>query len=74
MTITERCADPAFQQIIARAFPRWWSNARSNAIPPEDVAAGILRELCDGEPTAAHPEVRALFQQLERERSQIADL
>lgn len=72
MTITDRRADPAFQQLLKRAHPKWWASGERVQKFPVEIAEAILREICDGKPTETHPEYRALVSALDR--AQIADL
>lgn len=73
-TIANRCADIEFHKYLSRTYQRWWKDGLEKGIPPADLSFAILREICAGPPTETHPEVRALFAQLDRERAPIADL
>lgn len=66
MTLAERCADPAFQKLLARAYPRWWTQTEQRGLDSAQIAQAILTELCDGRLRETHPEYRALVSALER--------
>lgn len=71
MTITDRCADPKFQQFLKLAHPRPWAGGERQGKSAHEIAEAILRDTC-GVMSESHPEYRALVSAFER--AQIADL
>lgn len=69
--------DPAIQSLLKLAHPDYWERCELKGKSTDEISRAILRMLCgvesDDEVSDRHPEVRALFAHLERERVKIAD-